>query len=106
MEVGPMSGSREDIRRLGVDGVVKTACNRRPWGRGVAVHPERITQPMRRTSAGWKNIDCDTAYDILVENLGEIKEKYGPRALAVAIGMPVLLGGNATVSFLRRFCDI
>ena len=136
-----MSGSRDDIRCLVEDGVVKTACMQCPWGCGVEVHleegrirrirgddnhpfskgticpkglaasevmshPDRITQPMRRTSAGWKNIDWDTAYDILVENLGEIKEKYGPRALAVAIGMPVLLGGNATVSFLRRFCDI
>lgn len=72
----------------------------------VMSHPDRITQPMRRTAGGWETIDWDTAYDILVENLGEIKEKYGPRALAVAIGMPVLLGGNATVSFLRRFCDI
>lgn len=72
----------------------------------VMLNPNRITSPMRRTDTGWQRISWDDAYDILVENLTRIKETYGPRALAVAIGMPVLLGGNSTVSFLRRFCDI
>ena len=69
-------------------------------------HPARITTPMRRTADGWQVIGWDDAYGILVEQLSRLKERYGPRALAVAIGMPVLLGGNSTVSFLRRFCDI
>jgi anaerobic selenocysteine-containing dehydrogenase len=72
----------------------------------VMLHEKRVTHPMRRTPAGWQRISWDDAFDMLVENLNRIKETYGPRALAVAIGMPVLLGGNATVSFLRRFCDI
>lgn len=72
----------------------------------VMLHPKRITTPMRRTDDGWQPISWDDAYSILVDNLDRIKERYGPKALAVAIGMPVLLGGNATVSFLRRFCDI
>ncbi|MHB9114312.1 MAG: molybdopterin-containing oxidoreductase family protein [Thermoleophilia bacterium] len=72
----------------------------------VMLHPKRITQPMRREGTTWKTIDWDEAYGILVDNLTRIKADYGPKALAVAIGMPVLLGGNATVSFLRRFCDI
>lgn len=72
----------------------------------VLTHPERITSPMRRTDGGWETISWDTAFEILVEQLTRVKEEYGPKALAVAIGMPVLLGGNSTVSFLRRFCDI
>ncbi|GAB4265805.1 MAG: molybdopterin-dependent oxidoreductase [Thermoleophilia bacterium] len=72
----------------------------------VMLNPRRITHPMRRTDRGWQTISWDDAYGILVENLSRVKETYGPKALAVAIGMPVLLGGNATVSFLRRFCDI
>ncbi len=72
----------------------------------VMLHPDRITTPMRRTSEGWQSIGWDDAYDILVENLTSIKDRHGAKALAVAIGMPVLLGGNSTVSFLRRFCDI
>lgn len=72
----------------------------------VMLNPRRITHPMRRTDRGWQTISWDDAYGILVENLNRVRETYGPKALAVAIGMPVLLGGNATVSFLRRFCDI
>ena len=72
----------------------------------VLTHPKRITTPMRRTDDGWEAISWDTAFEILVERLTQVKERYGPRSLAVAIGMPVLLGGNSTVSFLRRFCDI
>ena len=70
------------------------------------LNPARITRPQRRTADGWQTISWDDAFDILVERLSGVKEHYGPKALAVAIGMPVLLGGNATVSFLRRFCDI
>ncbi len=72
----------------------------------VMLHPRRITRPMRRTEQGWQTVSWDDAYDILAENLTAVKERHGPKALAVAIGMPVLLGGNSTVSFLRRFCDI
>jgi anaerobic selenocysteine-containing dehydrogenase len=72
----------------------------------VAFSPERITHPMRRQKSGWKRISWDDALDILAERLTDIKERLGPQAFAVAIGMPILLGGNTTVSFLRRFCDI
>ncbi|MBW2039443.1 MAG: molybdopterin-dependent oxidoreductase [Deltaproteobacteria bacterium] len=72
----------------------------------VALSPQRITYPMKREAKGWKRISWDEALEILSERLRDIKEKYGPQAFAVAIGMPILLGGNTTVSFLRRFCDI
>ncbi len=81
-------------------------CPKAPAAPDVMQHPDRITHPMRRTESGWETISWDEAYAILVEQLTRIKETYGPKALAVAIGMPVLLGGSSTVSFLRRFCDI
>ena len=54
----------------------------------------------------WKRISWDEALNILSERLTDVKDRFGPQAFAVAIGMPILLGGNTTVSFLRRFCDI
>ncbi|MCP4682999.1 MAG: molybdopterin-dependent oxidoreductase, partial [Desulfobacterales bacterium] len=66
----------------------------------------RITHPMKKENGDWRRISWDEALDICAEKLQHIKANYGPKSLAVAIGMPVLLGGNTTVSFLRRFCDI
>ncbi len=66
----------------------------------------RITHPMKKRNGDWHRITWDEALDICAEKLQAIKERYGPKSLAVVIGMPVLLGGNTTVSFLRRFCDV
>lgn len=66
----------------------------------------RVTHPMKKDKGEWKRISWDEALDICAEKLGHIKETHGPKSLAVVIGMPVLLGGNTTVSFMRRFCDI
>jgi len=95
-----ISGQREHPFSTGL------ICPKAPAAPDVMMHPRRITSPMRRTADGWQTISWDDAYGILVEELTRLKERYGPKALAVAIGMPVLLGGNSTVSFLRRFCDI
>ncbi|HZK49578.1 MAG TPA: molybdopterin-dependent oxidoreductase [Thermoleophilia bacterium] len=83
-----------------------TVCPKGTAAGEVLTNPRRITSPMRRTESGWEPISWDSAYEILVEQLTRVRDEYGPKALAVAIGMPVLLGGNSTVSFLRRFCDI
>ncbi|RLB06525.1 MAG: molybdopterin oxidoreductase, partial [Deltaproteobacteria bacterium] len=72
----------------------------------VAFSPHRITHPMKKEAGKWVRISWDEALGILSEQLRDIKDRYGPQAFAVAIGMPILLGGNTTVSFLRRFCDI
>ncbi|MBW1973844.1 MAG: molybdopterin-dependent oxidoreductase, partial [Deltaproteobacteria bacterium] len=69
-------------------------------------HPDRIAYPMKKVDGKFVQISWDEAFDILKEKLIFIKEKYGAKSFAVAIGMPILLGGNATVSFLRRFWDI
>ncbi len=66
---------------------------------------DRITYPMIREGDRWKRIDWDTAFDIVVENLKEIRD-LDPRAFAMIIGMPILLGGSSTVGFIRRFMDV
>ncbi|MDP6178966.1 MAG: molybdopterin-dependent oxidoreductase [Desulfatiglandales bacterium] len=66
----------------------------------------RITHPMKKRNGDWRKITWDEALDICTKKLQAIKERYGPKSLAVVIGMPVLLDGNMTVSFLRRFFDV
>lgn len=81
-------------------------CPKGHAARDIVYSKERITHPMKRENGDWHRITWDEALDICAEKLHSIKDTHGPRSLAVAIGMPVLLGGNTTVSFLRRFCDI
>jgi len=66
---------------------------------------DRITTPMLNEDGRWKKIDWDLAFDILVENLKEIREE-NPESFATIIGMPILLGGSSTVGFIRRFMDV
>ena len=47
---------------------------------------ERITYPMKKMDGDWKRITWDEALDICAENLQSIKDRYGVRSLAVAIG--------------------
>lgn len=50
--------------------------------------PQRLQYPMRRTrpkgnrDSGWKRISWDEALDITAAKLNEIKQKYGPEAVA------------------------
>jgi formate dehydrogenase (coenzyme F420) alpha subunit len=68
--------------------------------------PERLRTPLMKTPKGFQPITWDEALERIAEKLQSIREQYGPKSLAVAIGMPILLGGNSTVSLLRRFCDV
>jgi anaerobic selenocysteine-containing dehydrogenase len=47
---------------------------------------ERLKYPMRRENGTWKRISWDEALDTIATKLGEIKEEYGARALAVYCG--------------------
>lgn len=66
----------------------------------------RLRTPLKKKDGDFVPISWDEALDLLSEKLQTIRERYGPKSLAVAIGMPILLGGNSTVSLLRRFCDV
>lgn len=66
----------------------------------------RLRTPLKKKDGDFVPISWDETLDLLSEKLQTIRERYGPKSLAVAIGMPILLGGNSTVSLLRRFCDV
>ncbi|MGB9662952.1 MAG: molybdopterin-dependent oxidoreductase [Moorellaceae bacterium] len=50
-------------------------------------HPQRIIYPMKRVGERgenkWKRISWDEAFDIIVDKVNEIKEKYGPESIVV-----------------------
>ena len=53
--------------------------------------PERLRHPVRRTSDGhWERIEWDEAFDLVVRRLAEIRERYGPDAVATYLGNPVV----------------
>jgi len=53
-------------------------------------HPHRLRYPMKRVGergeGKWERISWDEAYDTMVERFNEIKEKYGPEAVAFLVG--------------------
>ncbi len=67
---------------------------------------DRITTPMVKEGSKWKKIDWDTAFEMVANNLNEVKEKYSAKSFATIIGMPILLGGSSTVGLIRRFMDV
>jgi len=46
----------------------------------------RLLHPLKKVKFGWKRISWDEAFDIMIDKFNEIKEKYGPQALACYIG--------------------
>lgn len=53
-------------------------------------HPDRLTAPRRRVgergSGRWETISWDEAMDEIAEKMGDIREHYGPEALAIISG--------------------
>ncbi|MFC2013925.1 molybdopterin-dependent oxidoreductase [Chloroflexota bacterium] len=43
---------------------------------------DRILTPLRKKKVGWEQISWDSALDIIVDKLNQIKDKYGPEAVA------------------------
>ncbi|AEF93715.1 Nitrate reductase [Desulfotomaculum nigrificans CO-1-SRB] len=43
--------------------------------------PQRITTPLRKTSAGWQSISWSAAYDIIAEKLTPLVKLYGPTTI-------------------------
>ncbi len=68
-------------------------------------HPDRLQYPLKKKNGEWKRIGWDEALETISNKLSIIKDKYGPRSLAVCFGMSVLTQGTSTISFIRRFCD-
>ena len=51
----------------------------------VIYHPDRFTTPLLRTPSGFKEISWDEAYEIAVDRLGEIIEKYSPKSVCTTM---------------------
>ncbi len=46
----------------------------------------RLLNPLKKVKGGWKKVDWHDAFNLMIDKLGQIKEKYGARALASYIG--------------------
>ena len=66
--------------------------------------PDRLKYPMKRSGDGWQRISWNEALDIIVNRMTKVKNTYGAKAFAVALGMSILLSGSVTVGLIRRFC--
>lgn len=65
--------------------------------------PDRITHPMKKLPDGtWQRITWDEAYDTIGSKLLEIKEEFGPEALALYCGSVAVEHFEAS-AFLQRF---
>lgn len=52
--------------------------------------PDRLRRPMRRTAAGWEVISWKTAYAEVAARLMAVREKYGPNAIGMYLGNPIV----------------
>ncbi|MDP6855225.1 MAG: molybdopterin-dependent oxidoreductase, partial [Arenicellales bacterium] len=77
-------------------------CNKAGAAIDVANHPERILKPLRKTDAGWCELELQTALDEIAERIGSIRERHGAESLAVWKGEAV--GFNQQEGYARRFC--
>jgi len=60
---------------------------------------ERILHPLKRDGVRWKQISWDEALDLVAKKFTEIKEWYGPPAVAYYAGQ---IAPNRDWSFLSR----
>ena len=63
---------------------------------------KRILHPLLKVEGGWKEISWDRALDIMASKFTEIKEKFGPQALAIYLGRTADLDDRSF--YARRFC--
>jgi anaerobic selenocysteine-containing dehydrogenase len=52
--------------------------------------PDRLRRPMRRTADGWRQMEWDEAFDLVVNRLADIRTRYGRHAVGVYIGNPTV----------------
>ena len=78
-----------------------------PKGKALAsiIHaPDRLRHPLKKNKGGsWSEISWDSALDFLADQLKNIKDQYGPQALAVHVGYPGV--GREFTSYYNLFCQ-
>lgn len=98
----------EGDRVVDIDGFAK-----HPWNKGricskaragvdIVYSPERILKPLKKTAAGWQEIDLETALTEIAEKMTIIKEKYGEKSMSIWKGEA--LGFAQQEEIARRFC--
>jgi assimilatory nitrate reductase catalytic subunit len=74
-------------------------------------HPDRLLHPLLRTESGFREITYEQALDLTARRLVEIRERYGPDAIAVYGGASMItekayvLGKFARVALGTRHID-
>jgi anaerobic selenocysteine-containing dehydrogenase len=74
-------------------------------------HPERLTQPLRRTrpkddpDPGWQPIGWDEALDLTAAAMRRIAERDGRQAVAFSISSPSTTATADSVSFISRLTN-
>lgn len=67
--------------------------------------PDRLRHPVRKAGSGtWEEISWDEAFAVLSEELGRIKRRHGPEALAVHVGHAGV--GKEFLPYAERFCAL
>ena len=66
---------------------------------------KRVIYPMMRKGKGgpWERVSWDDALDTIVVKLKELKQNYGPEALAIEFGSAYILGGCVAMHALGQF---
>lgn len=67
-------------------------------------HPERLKTPLIKQKEGFKEIDWDTALNIVVKKLIEIKEKHGPDSIALLSSAKCTNEENYLMQKFARVC--
>ena len=71
-----------------------------PKGIAIAdVHadPDRLHRPLRRDGSGFREISWDEAFEMVASRLKDIRRRYGPDAVALYIGNPVVHNHGAAM---------
>jgi anaerobic selenocysteine-containing dehydrogenase len=67
-------------------------------------HPDRLTRPLRRGSDGrFAAISLDQAVDEVAERLRTIRDRHGPRSVAIYCGTNVYIGDPINLSMIDAF---
>jgi anaerobic selenocysteine-containing dehydrogenase len=66
--------------------------------------PDRLRRPVRKTAAGWRQIEWVEAFDRVAAGLGGIRERHGADAVGIYLGNPNVhnLGSMLFNSTVRR----
>ncbi|MBS8242028.1 molybdopterin oxidoreductase family protein [Marinobacter lipolyticus] len=66
--------------------------------------PDRLKKPVRRTDAGWQEMEWDEAFELVADRLHRVRKEHGRNSIGVYLGNPNVHNHGsliATMPFLR-----